>query len=155
MSVEENISFPSYQENSKAGILNARLNHEITEKYIQMMSIKTPNSSQLLGNLSGGNQQKVVIAKWLAKSPDVILMDEPTRGIDVEAKQEIYYIMHDLIRQGKTIIMISSDMEELLGMSTRIVVFCEGRVTGELDRAEFTQENVLTLASPVAGRDKE
>lgn len=152
MSVEENISFPSYQENSKNGILDDKVNHEITEKYIKMMNIKTPNAQQLLRNLSGGNQQKVVIAKWLAKSPDIIIMDEPTRGIDVEAKREIYNIMHDLIRQGKTIIMISSDMEELLGMATRIIVFCEGRVTGELSKQEFTQENVLTMASPVSER---
>lgn len=89
----------------------------------------------------------MVIAKWLAKNPDVIILDEPTRGIDVGAKQEIYGIMNELIQAGKSIIMISSDMEELLGMSDRIVVFCEGRVTGELSKAEFCQEAVMSLAS--------
>lgn len=97
--------------------------------------------------MSGGNQQKVVLAKWLAKTPDIIILDEPTRGIDVGAKQEIYHIMTELVENGKAVVMISSDMEELLGMSSRIVVFCEGKTVGELQKEEFTQEAVLTLAS--------
>ena len=98
-------------------------------------------------NLSGGNQQKVVLAKTLAADPDVIIFDEPTKGIDVGAKQEIYNLMNELVAQGKAIIMVSSDMEEILGMSDRIIVLHEGLVSGELRREEFSQERVLHLAS--------
>ena len=106
-------------------------------------------------NLSGGNQQKIVLAKWLARDPEVIILDEPTRGIDVAAKAEIYEIMVKLVESGKSVIMISSDMEELLGMSDRIVVFCEGKVTGELKKSEFSQESVLSLASVNNSTEKE
>ena len=98
-------------------------------------------------NLSGGNQQKVVIAKWLIKNCDILIFDEPTRGIDVGAKSEIYQLMNELVRMGKSIIMISSEMPELLRMSDRLVVMCEGRVTGELDISESTQEKIMTLAT--------
>lgn len=147
MSVGENISFPSYHACSKMGFINYRQTDKIVEEYIRSLSIKTPSKEQLVRNLSGGNQQKIVLAKWLARSPEVIILDEPTRGIDVAAKQEIYEIMNELVKSGKSVIMISSDMEELLGMSDRIVVFCEGRVTGVLDKSEFSQEGVLSLAS--------
>jgi ABC-type sugar transport system ATPase subunit len=102
---------------------------------------------QLTRNLSGGNQQKVVLAKWLAADCDVLIFDEPTRGIDVGARYEIYKLMNELCARGKAIIMISSDMEELLGMSDRIIVLCEGRQMGELQKHEFSQEKVLRLAS--------
>ena len=102
---------------------------------------------QLAKNLSGGNQQKVVLAKWLAAECNTLIFDEPTRGIDVGAKQEIYKLIRQLAAEGKCIIMISSDMEELLGVSDRIVVLYEGKLSGELQRGQFTQENVLALAS--------
>ena len=98
-------------------------------------------------NLSGGNQQKVVLAKWLAMNPEVIIFDEPTRGIDVGAKQEIYEIMNDLANQGKAIIMISSDMEELIGMSDRVIVLCKGRMAGSLSKNEISQEAILMKAA--------
>ena len=120
---------------------------QLTTKLEKELRIKTPSLEQLVGNLSGGNQQKVVLAKWLASEPDIIIFDEPTRGIDVGAKQEIYMLMNELTNQGKAVIMISSDMEELLGMSDRIIVLSEGRLAGELKRDEFSQEAVMTLAS--------
>ena len=98
-------------------------------------------------NLSGGNQQKVLIARWLLTHPDILILDEPTRGIDVGAKYEIYTIMHDLIKEGKSIIMISSEMPELLGMADRVMVMCEGRVTGFLDREAAESVSVMRLAS--------
>lgn len=149
MSIAENIVFPSHDEVSKFGILDKLKASKIVTKYKDALRIKTPSVQQLVRNLSGGNQQKVVLAKWLAKSPDVIILDEPTRGIDVGAKQEIYGIMKELAEAGKAVVMISSDMEELLGMSSRIVVFCEGRTIGELKKEEFSQEAVLTMASAV------
>jgi ribose transport system ATP-binding protein len=102
---------------------------------------------QLLKNLSGGNQQKVIIARWLMKNSDIFIFDEPTRGIDVGAKSEIYTLMDELVKQGKSIIMISSELPEVLRMSDRIVVMCEGRKTGELDISEATQENIMQLAT--------
>ena len=149
MSIAENIIFPSHGEVSKWGVLNRKKASAIVSKYKDALRIKAPTVTQLVRNLSGGNQQKVVLAKWLAKIPDVIILDEPTRGIDVGAKQEIYGIMKELAEAGKAVVMISSDMEELLGMSSRIVVFCEGRTTGELEKKEFSQEAVLTMASEI------
>ena len=102
---------------------------------------------QLLKNLSGGNQQKVIIARWLMKNVDIFIFDEPTRGIDVGAKSEIYALMDELVQQGKSIIMISSELPEVLRMSDRILVMCEGRKTGELDISEATQENIMQLAT--------
>ena len=102
---------------------------------------------QLLKNLSGGNQQKVIIARWLMKNADIFIFDEPTRGIDVGAKSEIYTLMEELVNQGKSIIMISSELPEVLRMSDRILVMCEGRKTGELDISEATQENIMQLAT--------
>ena len=97
--------------------------------------------------MSGGNQQKVIIARWLANNPDVLIMDEPTRGIDVGAKYEIYQIMINLAKQGKGIIMISSEMPELIGMSDRIIVMCNGEITGEASKDDATQENIMALAT--------
>jgi ABC-type sugar transport system ATPase subunit len=120
---------------------------QIAEDMRVSLNIKTPDIMRFTRDLSGGNQQKVALAKWLAASCDVLVFDEPTRGIDVGARYEIYKLMNDLCAQGKAIIMVSSDMEELLGMSDRIVVLCEGRKSGELRRGEFSQEKVLRLAS--------
>jgi ribose transport system ATP-binding protein len=114
---------------------------------VQALAIKTPGIAQRVKNLSGGNQQKVVIAKWLTADTDILIFDEPTRGIDVGAKSEIYRLLNDLAKQGKSIIMISSELPEILRMSHRILVMCEGRITGELSSAEATQEKIMTLAT--------
>ena len=113
------------------------------------MLIKTPTLKQLVKNLSGGNQQKVILAKWLAANSELIILDEPTRGIDVGAKFEIYKLMNDLVEQGKTILLISSEMEELMGMSDRIIVLAEGKMTGELLKEEFNQDIIMRMASAV------
>lgn len=120
---------------------------EITQEYIQKIGIKTPSVKQLVKNLSGGNQQKAIVAKWLIRNSDILIFDEPTRGIDVGAKQEIYKLMNLLVAEGKSIIMISSEMPELLRMSDRLMIMCEGSVTGELDISEVTQEKIMTLAT--------
>lgn len=127
--------------------LNKKLENECSGKYIEELNIKTPSAGQLVKNLSGGNQQKVVLAKMMAANCDVLIFDEPTRGIDVGAKQEIYTLMREITSQGKSIIMISSDMPELIGMSDRIIVMSNGRVAGELKKEEFSQETILEYAS--------
>ena len=121
----------------------------MAEKYIKELSIKTPSMEQLTRNLSGGNQQKVVLAKSLASNSDIIIFDEPTRGIDVGAKKEIYVLMNELAKKGMAIIMISSEMQELLGMSDRIIVMHEGEMMGELRKEDATQEKILELASGI------
>ncbi|MHC1771594.1 MAG: sugar ABC transporter ATP-binding protein [Flexilinea sp.] len=118
-----------------------------TIDYIDTIDIKTPSIDQLVLNLSGGNQQKLVVAKWLIRNSDVLIFDEPTRGIDVGAKQEIYRLMNQLVAEGKSIIMISSELPELLRMSDRIVVMCEGYMTGEMNIEDATQENIMTYAT--------
>jgi ribose transport system ATP-binding protein len=114
---------------------------------VRALGIKTPSVTQTTKNLSGGNQQKVVIAKWLVKDCDILIFDEPTRGIDVGAKEEIYALLNDLAAQGKSILMISSELPEVLRMSHRVVVMTEGRVSGILDHTEATQENVMHYAT--------
>ncbi len=125
---------------------NAKI-HATGEHYVDALSIKTPSLQQLVRNLSGGNQQKVVIGKWLTADTEILIFDEPTRGIDVGAKSEIYRLLNDLAQQGKAIIMISSELPEILRMSHRVVVMCEGRITGELEVAEATQEKIMTFAT--------
>ena len=150
---KNNINMPIYERNSKLSVINNKQEQEIAEKYKENMAIKTPSLNQLVKNLSGGNQQKVILGRWMAADSELIIFDEPTRGIDVGAKYEIYKLMNDLVEnQGKTILMISSEMEELMGMSDRIVVLSEGNMTGELSKDEFTQEVIMTYAS--AARDK-
>ena len=122
---------------------------QVVDKYIKELSIATPSAEQLVRNLSGGNQQKVVVAKTLATNVDILIMDEPTRGIDVGAKQEIYNLINDLTKQGKSILMISSEMEELIGMCDRIMVFYEGEVTGFVDRDHFDSNRIMALASGI------
>lgn len=119
----------------------------IAARVVDRLAIKTPSLQQKVKNLSGGNQQKVVVGKWLVADTDVLIFDEPTRGIDVGAKSEIYRLLNDLARQGKAIIMISSELPEILRMSHRILVMCEGRITGELSAAEATQEKIMTYAT--------
>ena len=131
----------------RAGLLDEKAGSRDAEKIIDTLRVKTPALATLIENLSGGNQQKVIVARWLLTQPDILILDEPTRGIDVGAKYEIYTIIADLAKSGKTIIMISSEMPELIGMSDRIMVMCEGRVTGILDGKEATQERIMTLAT--------
>ena len=119
------------------------------EDYCSRLRIKAPGIGANVVNLSGGNQQKVVIAKTLAEAPEILIFDEPTRGIDIGARYEIYELMRELAAQGKSILMVSSDMEELLGMSDRIVVLHEGQQTGILEKREFSQERILALASGI------
>lgn len=131
----------------KFGIINGKKRKAIAEKYREALKIKVPSIQQSVGNLSGGNQQKVIVAKTMAADMDVIFFDEPTKGIDVGAKYEIYQLMNDMTATGKSIIMISSDMEEILGVSDRIIVLYEGEIVGEITKDKFTQENILMLAS--------
>lgn len=127
--------------------VNGKKEEEITQKYIDMMGTKTPSQEQVIGNLSGGNQQKVMIGRWLATSPKILILDEPTRGVDVGAKAEIYAIMNELVKQGMSIIMISSELPEIINMSDRIYVMNEGRVTGCLGHEDVTQEKIMQLAA--------
>jgi ribose transport system ATP-binding protein len=136
---------------NKAGsiLIDSKAHSQIAESYIEKFNIKTPSKDQKVMNLSGGNQQKVILAKTLAADSSILIFDEPTRGIDVSSKQEIYNLMVELVEQGKAIIMISSEMEELLGMSDRLIVLCEGKFMGEVPREEFDQRHVIELASGV------
>ncbi|MEY8285522.1 sugar ABC transporter ATP-binding protein [Lachnospiraceae bacterium 50-23] len=148
ISIKNNINMPIYEKNSKFSIINSRKEKEIAEKYQKNMAIKTPSLNQLVKNLSGGNQQKVILGRWLAADSELIIFDEPTRGIDVGAKYEIYKLMNDLVeKEGKAILMISSEMEELMGMSDRVIVLAEGKMTGELSKEEFNQETIMAYAS--------
>ena len=146
MSVKENMILPSYGQMTKNGLIDYKKVTEIVDQYIDSMSIKTASRETLIKNLSGGNQQKVVVAKALSQEMKVVIMDEPTKGVDVGAKAEIYAIMGDLAKKGYAIILISSEMPEILGMADRIVVMCNGKKTGELNRGEATQEGILELA---------
>lgn len=147
MSIFWNISIANIKSISKNTIVNIKKEKDQCEKYRELLKIKTPSIGQKVMNLSGGNQQKVVLAKVLASNSEVIFLDEPTRGIDVGARYEIYTLMCKLTEEGKTLIMISSDMEELLGMSDRIIVLCEGKFAGEVARSEFSQKHIMELAS--------
>lgn len=146
-SVAENTTMATLKEFMKGLFINKKKEDEVAWKYVESLKTKTPTVDTEVVNLSGGNQQKVVIAKWLTRNCDILIFDEPTRGIDVGAKSEIYTLMNELVAQGKSIIMISSEMTEVLRMSDRIVVMCEGRKTGEIDIAEATQENIMQLAT--------
>ncbi|HMG52546.1 MAG TPA: ATP-binding cassette domain-containing protein, partial [Kofleriaceae bacterium] len=128
------------------GTVNAARTRATAGRYVDALRIRTPSLRQRAVNLSGGNQQKVVIAKWLAAETEILLFDEPTRGIDVGAKSEIYRLLNELAGQGKSIVMISSELPEVLRMSHRIIVMCEGRITGELPGGA-SQEQIMTLAT--------
>lgn len=141
-SVGFNMTITILREFMKGICVNKKKEYELMDKYQQLLRIKTPSYEQKAGNLSGGNQQKIVISKWLAVNPSVLILDEPTRGIDVGAKAEIYAIMNNLTRNGMSIIMISSEMPEVMGMSDRICVMSEGRLTGIVDKHEFSQERI-------------
>lgn len=152
MTVRDNITIATIKKLSKRIFLDKKAEEAHTRSFVDSLNIKTPGTGQLVKNLSGGNQQKVVLGKWLGTDPEVLIFDEPTRGIDVGAKQEIYRLMDDIVKSGKSILMISSDLEELMGMSDRVVVLSKGRVTGVVDRKDFTQESIMRYA--VEGHDE-
>ena len=148
LSIADNVAIASLNQYLVGGImLDDKKIEQLVQDNVAKLSIKTPSSKTLIQSLSGGNQQKVLISRWLANDPDVFILDEPTRGIDVGAKYEIYCIIADLAKQGKSIIMISSEMGELIGMSDRIMVMCDGRVTGFIDGDKANQENIMELAT--------
>lgn len=129
------------------GVINSKAEKELCDKAVENLKIKTPNVEIDSGNLSGGNQQKVVVGKWLARNSRVVIFDEPTRGIDVGAKVEIYHLMNDLKKKGISVVFVSSEMPEIMGIADRIIVMCDGRITGELKAEEATQNEILTLAT--------
>jgi ribose transport system ATP-binding protein len=149
VSVKNNINMPIYKSISTMSVIDSGTEARTTEKYRKELLIKTPSIQQPVKNLSGGNQQKVILGKWLAANSELIILDEPTRGIDVGAKFEIYKLINQLVETGKTVLLISSEMEELIGMSDRIVVFAEGRITGELDKDDFDQNTIMKMASDI------
>ena len=146
LTVKENISLASLEKISKMGVLNLRAETKITEMYKGRLRIKTPHLNIELSTLSGGNQQKVILARWLATHAKIFIFDEPTRGIDVGAKTEIYQLMNELVAQGVAILMVSSELPEIMGMSDRVLVMRQGKVVGRFDRAEMTQERILNAA---------
>jgi len=147
MDVAQNITITNIKKVSPFGVVRKKIERKLAGEYVDKLRIKTPNLSQITVNLSGGNQQKVVLAKWLASQASVYLFDEPTRGIDVGAKYEIYTLMNQLVEQGNAVIMISSELPEILGMSDRILVMSQGRIAGELSREEADQDTIMRLAS--------
>ncbi|MCP1306827.1 sugar ABC transporter ATP-binding protein [Paenibacillus tyrfis] len=147
LSVKDNISLPNLKDVSSLGFVNLSKETGISERLISQLLIKTPNGEQKVGSLSGGNQQKVVIGKWLETNPQVFILDEPTRGVDIGAKKEIYDLMNQLVSRGVAILMISSELPEVLGMSDRILVMHEGRIAGEFARGEATQEKIMHCAT--------
>ncbi len=146
-SIAENTTMACLENYMNGIFINKRAETKESDELVKELATKTPNSEELVVNLSGGNQQKVVIAKWLARDCDILIFDEPTRGIDVGAKNEIYKLMNRLASEGKSIIMISSEMTEILRMSDRVMIMCEGEITGEIDISEATQENIMDKAT--------
>lgn len=147
MTVRENASLPSLERDQVKGFLNQEAELKIADRAVEQMSIKTPTIEQIARFLSGGNQQKIVLGKWLAMKPKLLMLDEPTRGIDVGAKREIYKLMEKLAGEGMAILFVSSEMEEVLGMADRAYIMHEGRVSGELSREELSEESIMHLAT--------
>jgi ribose transport system ATP-binding protein len=147
MTVRENSSLPSLERDQSKGFLNHEAELKISEKAVEQMQIKTPSIEQIARFLSGGNQQKIVLGKWLAMNPKLLMLDEPTRGIDVGAKREIYKLMEKLAGEGMAILFVSSEMEEVLGMADRAYIMHEGKISGELDRNELSEESIMNLAT--------
>lgn len=148
-SVEENILLPSLYRRSKGGVLNMKENLRIAEEASHKLAVKTSSLSAMANFLSGGNQQKIILCKWLLMNPKVLILDEPTRGIDVGAKWEIYNIIIDLAKQGVGIILVSSEMEEIVNLSDRVMVMCEGQINGCLEKGDIAQEKIMSYASEV------
>lgn len=147
-SVKENITLASLADSiAQGGLIKHRQEIRQTDRYIDELKIKTPGRDTLTGDLSGGNQQKVVVAKWLLTEPDIIILDEPTRGIDVGAKRDIYLLIGELVKSGKAVIVISSEIPEIMGLCDRVLVMAAGRITGEVKRQDFTQELIMTYAA--------
>ncbi len=147
LDIKYNTNMAHLQNITRFGFINDKEGLKNAEKYVELLRTKTPSVHQLCGNLSGGNQQKVVLAKWLCNDVKVLIVDEPTRGIDVGAKYEVYELFNKLSAQGVSIIMISSELPEILGMSDRILVIHQGEINGELDAKTATQEDILYLAA--------
>lgn len=153
--IEENIALPNLPFHAKNGFVNVPWEKETSEEYMGKLKIKAPNILTLCGNLSGGNQQKVILSKWLAAGVKLLILDEPTKGIDVNARAEFYALMDQFVEEGGSIIMVSSDMPEIIKVADRAYVMSEGRLTGELTRLEITELNLISLANPVSdGSDK-
>ena len=150
LSVQRNIGAASLWANSVAGFMSAARERQMAARFVDRLRIRTPSLQETTYNLSGGNQQKVMLAKWLAIGPKVLIVDEPTRGIDVGAKAEVHALLRELARSGVAVLMISSELPEILGASDRILVMYEGRITGTLTAAEATEEKIMFLA---AGRE--
>lgn len=146
-SIRENITLANFDELSKRGFINEKMEKDVAESSSKMFNIRAESIETKTGNLSGGNQQKAFIAKWVLTNPKVLILDEPTRGVDVGSKAEIYDIMNDLTKQGISIIMVSSDLPEIIGMSDRVAVMHEGKLQGIINRTQATQENIMTLAT--------
>src|SRR5690606_1302029 len=149
LSVRENISLPNLPRMSRFGFVRRQDERRLVDRFIEALRIRTPSQTQRVVNLSGGNQQKVVLAKWLAREPRMLIVDEPARGIDIGAKAEVHTLLRELADAGVAIMMISSELPEILRMSDRIVVMREGRIAGELTRAEATQERIMELSTGV------
>jgi ribose transport system ATP-binding protein len=145
--IRNNLSLPSLDRLQKLRLVAARRERELAEGMVKQLSVRTPSIRQTVGLLSGGNQQKVVLGKWLGRSPRMLILDEPTRGVDVGAKTEIYSLIDRLAADGLAVLMISSDLEEVLGMSDRVLVMHEGRLVGELPREKLTEEAIMHLAT--------
>ena len=150
LDIKRNINMSSYDMISKSGIVNLKKETQRAEEYSKSVNVKTPSISQLVGNLSGGNQQKVVIAKLLCRDPEILIFDEPTVGIDVGAKQEIFKLIERLTAQGRGVILISSYLPEVMGLSDRLIVMAQGKITAQYDKEALktlTEEDVLRMAS--------
>lgn len=150
-SVQDNITAATLRRFARGGFLQVGRQRTAAARYVDRLRIRCAGLGQAVRLLSGGNQQKVVLAKWMLSEPDIIILDEPTRGIDVGAKREIYLLLGELVSQGKAVILISSELPEVMGLADRIVVMAQGRVTGELDRSEFSQEQIMHLAATFEG----
>ncbi len=153
-SIKHNINMPIYGRISRASVINTKKENSIAERYRDEIKIKTPSLNQLVKNLSGGNQQKVILGKWLAAESQLIIFDEPTRGIDIGAKFEIYKLINRLVEEGRTVLLISSEMEELMGMSDRIIVLAENRITGELTKEQFNADRIMAYASAITDHEE-
>ena len=145
MSVRENVTLSSLERVSNRGVLSKGKEKKIAEKAVMNLGIKTPSIEQAVVNLSGGNQQKVIIAKWLNNHPRVLILDEPTRGIDIGAKREIFLIIQELVKNGVAIILVSSELPEILGLSDRVIVMHEGEIKGELPRTQANETAIMRL----------
>jgi ribose transport system ATP-binding protein len=150
MSVAENTTLSCLKLTERLGLLQPSIERELAGRYVERLRVKTPSLNQTVRNLSGGNQQKVVLAKWLATGPKVLLLDEPTRGIDINAKKEIYALIGELTQSGLAVVMVSSELPEILAVADRIIVLAEGRQTAEFARSEATEESVMHAAVPAA-----